>query len=60
MDHEEDEHETVQRAERRVRQRRAKKRRRMPVSGKSVFVLNRLLRKRANARRSTWRKKHKH
>lgn len=59
MDHDENEHETVQRAERRAHQRGEKKRRRMQVSGKSVFVLNRLLRKRANARRSAWRKKRK-
>lgn len=43
--HNEEEHPEVQEAEQKVTRRVAKKRRRMRVTGKSVFVLGKLLRK---------------
>lgn len=57
MAHDEEEHESVQKTLRRVERRTKKRLPRMPVAGRSVFVLKTLLRKRATARRTTWRRK---
>ncbi len=58
--HDEEAHVEAKDAEQKVARRTAKKRRRMRVAGKSVFVLGRLLRKgpksRAAARRRTRRR----
>lgn len=52
MNHDEEEHEEVQRGERQGERRVAKKRRRMRVSGKSVFVLRTLWKRGPKTRRS--------
>lgn len=60
MAHDEETHTEVQEAEQKVTRRTAKKQRRMRVTGKSVFVLGRLLRggpkTRTSLRRATRRK----
>ncbi|MDP3685538.1 MAG: hypothetical protein Q8R32_01775 [bacterium] len=60
MTHDEEKHEEVQRDERRGERRVAKKRRRMRVSGKSVFVLRTLWKrgpKSSRSRRRTIRRR---
>ena len=52
MAHDEEEHAEVQEAEQKVTRRVAKKRRRMRVQGKSVFVLNTLLRRGPKTKKS--------
>lgn len=54
--HSEDEHAEVQQTEARLERRGAKKRRRMRVAGKSVFVLGRLLKKGPRTRQSARRR----
>lgn len=56
MPHDEEEHVEVQDAEQKVARRGAKKRRRMRVTGTSVFVLGRLLRKGSKSRVSARRR----
>lgn len=52
MPHDEEEHAEVQEAEQKIARRTAKKRRRMRVSGKSVFVLQTLVKRGPKSRRS--------
>lgn len=56
MPHDEEEHAEAQEAEQKVTRRAAKKRRRMRISGKSVFVLGKLLRGGPKSRRSARRR----
>lgn len=55
MNHDEEEHAEVQQGEKLTARRGAKKRRRMRIAGKSVFLLGRLLRKGPKSRKSARR-----